>query len=188
MQFKLLKDIESAILEILSRSPVPEDYDHARNVLEWVNYFNKNASVALQIAALAHDIERAVPEKKVLRKNFASYDAFKWAHAQNSARIARDVLIAFPISRQLIQKVEYLIRYHEFGHGDDPELIILKDADSLSFFEKNLPHYYQREGKQETWFRMQWGFNRLSQRGKDILGGFHYDDRWLNDKLKRLLS
>lgn len=43
----------------------------------------------LLIAALGHDIERAMEDKKVRRGQYDDFDDFKAAHAENSARILR---------------------------------------------------------------------------------------------------
>ena len=178
--------IETEILEILKNSPVPEDYRHALNVLAWVRRFKPDADIALQIAALAHDIERALPDKKVHRSEFQDYDEFKQSHAKNSARIVRELLTKYEIDQQIVERICYLIRNHEFGTKDDEDLIVLKDADSLSFFEVNLPHYYKREGKEETYRRMYWGFLRLSEKAKSFLRNINYKENVLNDYLAEL--
>jgi len=172
--------IEHEILRILSNSPVPEDYDHALNVLEWVRRLQPDSGAALQLAALGHDLERALPNRKVWRREFDTYDSFKRAHAENSAVIMRELLAKYPLDKDIVARVCYLIRYHEFGKDDDPELVVLKDADSLSFFEINLPHYFRREGERETFSRMQWGFRRLSERARRYLQSMKYEEEILN--------
>jgi hypothetical protein len=71
------------IRSIISKSNVPEDPIHAENVLEWVLKLEPYADEALQFAALAHDIDRAVEKRKILRSDFNDYDAFKATHAKN---------------------------------------------------------------------------------------------------------
>lgn len=188
MCIKLEQQIKDTILQILSQSPIPEDYKHAVNVLEWVKRFQPAADFALKIAALSHDIERAFPDRKVLRTDYNLYDAFKRAHAENSAKIVSELLTQYPINIKIIERVHYLVRYHEFGKDDDPDLIVLKDADSLSFFINNLPHYFNREGEKETYWRMQWGYNRLSKRAKPYLKRLCYDEDILNKFLQNLFK
>jgi CDP-L-myo-inositol myo-inositolphosphotransferase len=129
--------IRNEILQILSHSTVPEDYEHALNVLKWVNRLKPDADFPLHIASIGHDIERALPEQKVQRMNFPSYDDFKRAHAENSAKIVDEILSMYPIAQDVIERVHYLIANHEFGKEGDIDLATLKDADSLSFFEIN---------------------------------------------------
>ena len=78
-----LERVEQRIAEVISGSSVPEDPAHSRNTLEWLLRLAPQADTALRIAALGHDIERAVEARKVRRADFADYDAFKAAHARN---------------------------------------------------------------------------------------------------------
>jgi len=180
--------IKNEILQILSHSAIPEDYEHALNVLKWVNRLKPDADFPLKIAAIGHDIERALPEQKVQRMNFLSYDDFKRAHAENSAKIVNEILSRYPIAQDVIERVHYLIANHEFGKEGDLDLAILKDADSLSFFEINLPYYFHREGETETYFRMQWGYDRMSERAKGFLKNFSHGEDILNDFLQKIQS
>jgi len=72
------------IAEVIAGSAIAEDPRHSRNALEWLLRLDPDADAALQLAALGHDIDRAVAERKVLRADFDDYDAFKSAHARNS--------------------------------------------------------------------------------------------------------
>ena len=80
------------IRAIIAESKVPEDSRHAENTLEWLLRLDPRADPALQIASLAHDIERAVEDQKVHRAEFDDYDSFKAAHARNGAKILRAIL------------------------------------------------------------------------------------------------
>jgi choline kinase/phosphatidylglycerophosphate synthase len=180
--------IRNEILQILSHSAIPEDYEHALNVLKWVNRLKPDADFSLRIASIGHDIERALPEQKVQRINFPCYDDFKRAHAENSAKIVNEILFRYPIAQDVMERVHYLIANHEFGKEGDLDLTILKDADSLSFFEINLPYYFHREGETETYFRMQWGYDRMSGRAKQFLKDFANGEDILNDFLQKVQS
>ena len=180
--------IKNEILQVLSHSGVPEDYEHALHVLKWVNRLKPDADFSLRIASIGHDIERALPEQKVERMNFPAYDDFKRAHAENSATIVNEILSRYPIAQAVIERVHYLIANHEFGKEGDLDLTILKDADSLSFFEINLPYYFHREGETETYFRMQWGYARMSESAKQFLKNFSNGEDILNDFLQKVQS
>lgn len=180
--------IKTDILQILIHSPLREDYEHALNVLQWVNRLKPKADFALRIAAIGHDLERALPERKVQRMNFSSYDDFKRAHAANSAEIVNEILSMYPIAQDVIERICDLVANHEFGKDGDLDLTILKDADSLSFFEINLPYYFHREGEKETYFRMQWGYHRMSEKAKPFLKSFHYEEDILNSFLHKIES
>ncbi len=154
------------IRAIISKSGVPEDPVHAENVLEWVLKLKPDAEEALQIAALAHDIDRAVEKRKISRSDFNDYDAFKAAHAENSARILREILNGCRVEQTIIDEACQLVERHEAG--GDLYSDLLKDSDSISFFEVNMPLYFQREGYEETLKRCIWGYQRLSSKMKVI--------------------
>ena len=132
-----MKNIERAkelIESIISRSCVPEDSAHSRNTLQWLLKLEPDADEALQIAALGHDIERAVEKRKVRRQDFDDYERFKAAHAHNSAEILREIMLTCGVTDEtLIEQVHGLVCRHEVGGDDRADL--LRDADSISYFE-----------------------------------------------------
>ena len=136
---------------------VPEDPQHAEKTLEWRFRLDPKADEALQIAALAHDIERAVTARKVRRSHYDNYDAFKAAHARNGADILGAILDECRVTKATADEACRLVTLHEVG--GDPRSDLLKDADSISFFEVNMPLYYQREGCVETKSRCTWAIN-----------------------------
>ena len=174
------------IREILAGSRVPDDPIHAENTLEWLLKLDPAADQALQIAAFAHDIERAVETRKVCRADFNDYDAFKEAHAHNGAAILRTILDRCGVAKSVAEEACRLVTMHEVG--GDPRSDLLKDADSISFFEVNMPLYYQREGWEETRRRCSWGYRRLSGRMKKIARRLTYDDEALTRLLKEAIQ
>ena len=176
---------QKRIKAIIAGSRVPEDPRHAENTLEWLLKLDPAADQALQLAALAHDIDRAVEDRKVRRADFDDYDAFKAAHASNSAEILREILMKCGIDAFTIDETCRLVALHEVG--GDPRTDLLKDADSISYFDVNLPLYYQREGWQETKRRSQWGYRRLSARMKQAVKNITYPDEALNRLLREVI-
>ena len=170
------------IREVIAGSRVQEDPRHADNTLEWLLKFDPKTDPAMQIAALAHDIDRAVEARKVRRADFDDYDVFKAAHAQNGAKILREILADCQVAKPIGDEACRLVTLHEVG--GDPRSDLLKDADSISYFDVNMPLYYQREGWDETKRRCVWGYRRLSSRGKEIVKGITYE----NQTLTRLLN
>jgi len=174
------------IRAVISGSNVPEDSRHSENTLEWLLKLDPEADQALQIAALAHDIDRAVEPRKVRRSDYIDYDTFKAAHACNGAKILREILDKCAVTRSIADEACRLVRLHEVG--GDPRSDLLKDADSISFFEVNMPLYYQREGWEETKRRCIWGYQRLSACAKKVIKNLTYQDevltRLLNESLQ----
>jgi len=182
------KAIENEIEDIISRSGVPEDYAHAKSVKEWVLKFRPDADWALQIAAFAHDIERALTQRKVIRSKFSDYNDFKNAHALSSAKVIQEILDKYPLSRRVKNKIISLIKNHELGQSENSDLAVLKDADSLSFFKVNLLAYAERNDESEILSRMMWDYQRLSERSRQIIKEFHYENERLHEFLQRILS
>ncbi len=152
---------------VVAGSRVPEDSRHADNTLEWLLRLEPDADGALQLAALAHDIDRAIDGLKVKRADFDDYDAFKAAHARNGAEILRPILTECGVEQHIVDEACRLVEVHEVGGDFRSDL--LKDADSISYFDVNLPFYYRREGWNEAKRRSSWGYRRLSPRGKEIV-------------------
>ena len=184
----VLTNIECArqkIRGVIAGSQVSEDSRHADNTLEWLLRLEPDASAALQLAALGHDIDRAIKGLKVRRANFDNYDAFKAAHARNSAQILRQILVACDVERQIVDEACRLVRAHE--EGGDPDSDLLQDADSISYFDVNVAPYFQREGWDETKRRSSWGYSRLTPRAQEIVKRIDHEDKELARLLREVI-
>jgi CDP-L-myo-inositol myo-inositolphosphotransferase len=158
---------------IIERSRVPEDTVHAKNTLEWLLKLKPDADEALKIAAYGHDIERAIENRKVRRKEYKSYDDFKKGHALNSANILKEIMDDCNVRRGLVNDVFNLVCHHETG-GDGAD--VLSHADSISFFQVNLPYYFVRNSLGDTKRRFIWGYKRLPDNLKRVVAKFDYQD------------
>ena len=174
------------IRAVISKSSVPEDPVHAENVLEWVLKLKSDVNEAIQIAALAHDIDRAEARRKVQGSDFNDYNEFKAAHANNSAKILKQILYECQVEQSIVDEACRLVKWHEIG--GDPHSDLLKDADSISYFEVNMPLYFQREGYEETLKRCIWGYHRLSPKMKKICRNITYPQHSLTKILKKTIE
>lgn len=174
--------VKRKIEEVIKGSSVPEDPIHSKNTLEWLLKLKPDADENLKIAALGHDIERAIEKRKVRRQDYKDYDAFKDAHALNSANILAEIMQAYDIDKKIIDEVFSLVRHHETGGNG--QVNILKDADSISYFEVNLPLYFVRNNLKETKRRCLWGYKRLSDQGKEIVAELNYQNKEIKSLLK----
>jgi hypothetical protein len=155
-------------------------------VLGWVLRLAADADEALQIAALAHDIERSNEARRVRRSDFRDYEAFKAAHAADSARILRGLLDECRVERTIADEACRLVALHEVG--GDPRSDLLKDADSISFLEVNVPLYVEREGYDETLRRCVWGYRRLSPGVREVCNAMTYRDPLLTKLLREAIE
>ena len=177
-----LDSLKQVLRSILSGSTVPEDPVHAENTVKWVKRIKPDSDDSLLVAALGHDIERAIEEKKVKRADYRDYDEFKKVHAMNSAKIMREIMTSMGFDQKFIRDVCSLVLHHETGGNPDAD--ILKDADALSFFEVNLPYYYKREGFENTLKRCIWGYDRISPENRHLLETIRFHDKTLEKILQ----
>jgi hypothetical protein len=177
--------IELAIERVRSlseESPLPEDPTHSLNTLDWLLKLAPDADEALRIAALGHDVERAVSGRRIRKSDFQDFEEFKAAHARNSAQILKEILEECGVDKSVSQEVFRLVCLHETGGDERSDL--LKHADSLSFFHVNLPYYYARNSIESTRRRCIWGYKRLTPGLREIVRGFTYPD----ERLKQIIQ
>lgn len=182
-----LERVRIRIREVIAGSSVPEDPGHSINTLDWLLKFEPDADEALQLAALGHDIDRAVEASKVLRADFSNYDDFKAAHAKHSAEMLLEILQQCGVGdRALSDELYRLVCVHEVGGDARSDLLV--DADSLSYFDVNLPLYRDRNSPEETLRRCVWGARRLSERARVIAAELHPPGDELASLMKEALD
>lgn len=141
---------------------------HAQNTLEWVLKINPRASVALQIAALAHDIDRIIHEWQGYdgygRDDLDHYQNYKASHAQRSADFVAQEMSRTPdYPKSLIERVKFLIAHHDDQEADDIETKILQAADALSFFSVLLPQAHAKLGK-DVRLKIKFSLNKIPKK------------------------
>ncbi len=158
-------------LHDLSLPLVRADYDHALDVWQWALRLAPDASLALQLAALFHDLERLRSEARERREHRAAdYPAYKRRHAREGARFAVGVLAAAGVHPAVLERTGRLIAGHdEPAAGRDPELAQLVDADALSFFSLNSPGFLDAYGPAHTRQKVAFTLARLSLDGRERL-------------------
>ena len=109
--------------------------EHLIRTRDWLLELDPEASLALVLAALTHDIERFFPGGPKQDKAGKPWDdpEYNRAHCERSAAIVGEWLRSQGADPELAQEVEELIRAHEFGGA--PEADLLQAADSISFLE-----------------------------------------------------
>lgn len=119
-----------------------------------------------KIAAYAHDIKRGFPDNfisKNLRKSYLDKDYMKH-HQEEGAKIMATFLTERNMNKDDIELVKHLIEKHEQG-GDDLQNL-LKDADSVSFFETNAKDFVEKkaliEGYERVRAKLDWMFDRIT--------------------------
>jgi pyruvate,water dikinase len=113
----------------------PYNSTHLLKSLEWLDRLAPDASEAVRLATLTHDMERAFggPDAIPIKMSDRAYEE---AHSNRSARIVGEWLRANGAHTELIRDVEALIRVHEWGGSLDANLV--QAADSVSFLDTNI--------------------------------------------------
>ena len=131
---------DSRPLVELARRWVVEHYpynrDHLIRAFEWVLRLEPNASEAVQLAALTHDMERAFPGPDQPVHTDLNDVGYERLHSERSARIVCEWLREQDADEPLVTEVGSLIRAHEVGGW--PEADLVQAVDSLSFLETNI--------------------------------------------------
>ncbi len=142
---------------------------HLVRTVDWILKLEPQADEALLIAGVTHDIERAFREDLVYQKMFSSENAFQDRafldyHQQRSAKIIAEFLKTLNCPTPLCDKVYHLVAHHETG--GDPETDLLKDADSLSFFQTNVDLFVtvktRESSPEKVKSKFDWMFARIS--------------------------
>ncbi len=160
-------------LLLLARTWVIEHYGrHAEHLLkaeEWLRRIDPNASEAMLLATLTHDMERAFPGPDSPKQDPAlgpDDPIYNSAHSERSARIVSEFLHEHEAPEELVTEVARLIRVHEMGGWEDANWV--QAADSLSFLEVNVDFFLNRiDALNEGWTResvrakFDWMYNRI---------------------------
>src|SRR3989442_3653080 len=111
-----------------SRTWVRDNYgksaEHLLKAEQWLRRINPEASEALLLATLTHDMERAFPGPDSPRLDPArgpDDPIYNQAHSERSARIVSDFLREQQAPEALIADVAGLIRAHEIGGSPHAE-------------------------------------------------------------------
>lgn len=163
-------------LHDLSRPLVRADWTHSLDVWQWILRLDAAAGLAVQFAALFHDVERLVSEANVRVEQRASdYQGFKDEHARRGAQMADATLLEAGVDPGTRARVARLVEGHEHppspGDADAADLALLNDADALSFFSLNSPGYLDYFGPEAARRKIAWTLARLRPGARRRLDG-----------------
>lgn len=147
---------------------------HLVRTRDWLLELERDASEALRLAALTHDMERHFPGGPVDDLSIPPEDGmtYRRLHSERSAQIVGDWLAGEGAEEELVADVRRLIVAHEVGGAPDEDL--LQAADSLSFLEVNPPvvvgwHTSGRCDRERSRAQLRWMFERIRvPRARDL--------------------
>jgi hypothetical protein len=146
----------------------------------------------VRVAAHLHDADRAfpkwmTPDEQTARSDPEAYRQFKQEHMNRCAARVRDLIAlardkGLYVSAALASDIEYIVQRHELGGGAsdraccldadvslDALVDLVRDADSLSFFEGNILTYWTEVNRDPVRFaeKLRFMFDRLGQSARD---------------------
>lgn len=157
--------VEKFVTDSFIKANNAGDLKHFERTVYWVKRLKPDADEALQIAAFAHDTERVFKDEKNINSNsgLVSQDRLNY-HQETGAKIIADFLKEQQAPQELIERVKSLISKHEVGGTEDEN--ILKDADSISYFENQIPFFLEVKvksvGKDKVREKFDWMLSRIS--------------------------
>lgn len=172
---EIYKKVENFVKGVFKDSQV--NSVHSERTAYWVKQLKPDADEAMLVAAIAHDIERGFRDAQEYQSGFKeSGDYFKGEeyldnHQNGGADIICDYLKKQGVDNKFIDRARYLVSKHEVGGDKDQNII--KDADSISFFENNTDYLIdvlvEKIGKESVKEKFDWSYDRItSQKAKDI--------------------
>ncbi|MBP7058057.1 DUF4202 family protein [Candidatus Gracilibacteria bacterium] len=178
MDLSIYNAVEQFVFDSFTKVEKPSQIKHFVRTVHWLKVLSPNADEALLIAAISHDIERAFRQKDMAGKRALGWTNVEFfrPHEERGAEIVGEFLQQKKVDKNFIQKVKMLISRHEEGGNDDQNL--LKDADSISFFETNISSFLEGKslemGKEKIKQKFDWMFNRItSPKAKQIAQPFY---------------
>ena len=164
----------------LAKPLVRADYDHALDTWQWLLRLAPEAGLAVQLAALFHDVERLISEADARVEHWAAdYQVFKDAHAARGAELAEALLDEAGIDAATRRRTGRLIALHEQPPTDDRDaeaISLLNDADALSFFSLNSVGYLDYFGPEQTRKKVAYTLRRLRPEARSYLAGMRLPD------------
>jgi len=150
---------------------------HSIKTKEWLLVIYPEATEAMQIAAVAHDIDSAFIEYKS-SGGFRDPEYLE-KHQTGAANTIREFLISLGVGTESVEEVEHLVVCHEVG-GDNKQNLI-KDADSLGFFDRDMSeflarHYRPEKGKKQLTEKIDWMYDRITSKEAKNLARPMYEE------------
>lgn len=160
---------------------------HFNRTVFWIKKLQPKADETMLIAAVSHDIERAFRKNEIenIKKRKTGFlgKELMESHQRKGGKIIFDFLIKEGADNVMAKKVRELVEKHEVGGNRQQNM--LKDADSISFFENNVQHFIREKvrefGKEKIKEKFDWMFDRItSKKAKSI------SRKWYDEAIKKL--
>jgi hypothetical protein len=153
----------------LDKPLVRADYEHALDTWQWVLRLEPSATLAVQLAAIFHDIEKTHSELDRRSEELENVHSVFDQSGRGGSVLVRALLRRLDAWPNLIERVAALVSGVEhLGAEDDLEL--LNDANALSFFSRISPSYLAYFGAEHTERKVEYTLRRMRVQARERLG------------------
>ena len=183
---KFYDSVIRAIIQYLSNSELSkENFLHARNTLQWLEFFCQDVDDITKIAALGHDLECSLQNRLQLA-DYSSYSAYRDVVAAESAKLMDGIMQKCEADDVTTKKVCYLIEHINDNNPSEERTYILGNADAISFLDVGLFFYCKHSNEKTITERCEWEYKRLSGKAKEQLQKFYFYDNSINKYITEL--
>ncbi len=151
---------------------------HFERTVYWLQQIKPDADESMLIAAYAHDIHRAFygePEADFYKDKELNDKNYLIEHQEKGAEVVANFLRKNYYPEAEIKRVAEMVRLHEFGGTEEADVI--KDADSVSYFEINALRHLEKFkllGPDKIKRKFDFMYNRItSDRAKELARPFY---------------
>ncbi len=162
----MLEKVKQFVKESYEKSATGKSLEHFESAARWAQRLKPDSDEAIIIAAYAHDIARAFrktnTEQTFKEKEFNDPKILE-EHQREGARIVSEFLKKEGYEQGKIERIKNMVGKHEVG--GDAESNLIKDADSISYFETNAIKHTglaNKLGKEKVRRKMDWMFERIT--------------------------
>jgi hypothetical protein len=191
--------ILSTCCRIIASSENQELIYHSQGVVHMAGILSKDSDKItvssikpddrrLEIAAFAHEIERAMPNS-LDPYNFQSFELYKHASTIRSSEILEKLMQNHGLDSEIIRQIVEIVFESSSSKSSNSNAVIVREADVLSFFKISLPNFFMKKISdrilQEICLNE---FKKLTERGKKYLTKINCSDAQIKYYLESLLK
>jgi hypothetical protein len=143
------------------------ELDHALDAWQWTLRLDPDAGLAVQLATLFHDLERLERDPRERMEHRApDYQSARDGH--KSAERMLQLLVGAGVSEHDAERVRDIVFCSE-RPSEDREVLLVNDADALSFFSLGSSGYVDYFGVAQTRRKVAYTLARLGRQAREQL-------------------
>ncbi|MBX3260220.1 MAG: DUF4202 family protein [Labilithrix sp.] len=144
------------------------ELEHALDTWQWMLRLEPEVGLAAQVAALFHDVERLEREpRERIEHRAPDSQSLKDTRVRRGVERAFSLVEGAGVSREVASRAREIV-FHELPAGH-PDVLLLDDADALSFLSLSSANYNDYFGVAQTRRKVAFTLARLGPRAREKL-------------------